>query len=155
MAEKTKMDLFLDLAQAIRDSQSANQKLDAAVVKSLGINQTDGRCFDILDHHGPMPAGRLAAAAGLTTGAVTQVIDRLESKGFAERVADPDDRRRVLVGVTEEGSARARSHYAPLAEKAQRELVFLTRAELELLIDFHRRTTALQDERAEEILESL
>lgn len=155
MASKSKMELFLELTEAIRDSQSANQKLDAAVMKSLGINQTDGRCFDILDHHGPMPAGALAKAAGLTTGAVTQVMDRLEAKGFAERVPDPEDRRRVLLGVTDEGREVARAHYAPLAEKAQKELVFLTARELELLIDFHRRTTALQNDRAEEILEEL
>lgn len=155
MAEKTKMELFLELTKAIRDSQSANQKLDAAVFKSLGINQTDGRCLDVIDHHGPLPAGELATAAGLTTGAVTQVIDRLEAKGFVERTPDPEDRRRVLVGVTEKGRSRAHAHYSPLAEKAQRELLFMTRADLELLIDFHHRTTALQDERADEILESL
>ncbi len=152
MARKTKQQLFLDLTKAIRDNQTANQKLDHAVVKSLGINQTDGRCFDILDHHGPMSAGDLAAAAGLTSGAVTQVIDRLEERGFVERSDDPEDRRRVLAGITDEGRRVAHEHYAPLARRAAEEFGRLSRADLELLIDFHRRSTALQDETADAIL---
>ena len=42
----------------------------------------------------------LAAEAGLTTGAVTAVIDRLERAGYARRVRDDEDRRRVKVEVT-------------------------------------------------------
>lgn len=155
MPGKTKELLFLDLVKAIRDNQSANQKLDHAVVKALGINATDGRCFDILDHHGPMSAGDLARAAGLTSGAVTQVIDRLESKGFAERFSDPEDRRRVLAGITELGKERAHALYRPLSERARQEFGELTRRELESLIDFNRRSTALQQEAAEKILDDL
>ncbi|MBN8867403.1 MAG: MarR family transcriptional regulator [Solirubrobacterales bacterium] len=149
---KTKQQLFLELTKAIRDNQAANQKLDHAVVKALGINATDGRCFDILDHHGPMPAGELAAAAGLTSGAVTQVIDRLEQKGYAERLADPEDRRRVLVAITERGREAAHGFYGPMAARAMAELSDLSKADLELLADFHRRTTAIQAEAADEIL---
>lgn len=152
VAAQTKQQLFLVLTKAIRDSQSANQKLDHAVVKSLGINSTDGRCFDILDHHGPLSAGDLARAAGLTSGAVTQVVDRLGSRGYVERLDDPDDRRKVLLGVTEEGRRVARELYSPIAERAAEEFRGLSKADLELLIDFHRRTTAIQNEAAEAIL---
>jgi DNA-binding MarR family transcriptional regulator len=155
MARKTKEQLFLELTKAIRDNQTANQKLDHVVVKALGINQTDGRCFDILDHHGPMSAGDLAVAAGLTTGAVTQVIDRLQSKGYAERLADPVDRRRVFVGITEAGRKAAHGFYMPMAERAATEFQYLTRGDMELLIEFNHRATKLQNETAEQILRKL
>ncbi|HTU15360.1 MAG TPA: MarR family transcriptional regulator [Solirubrobacterales bacterium] len=152
---KSKDSLFLDLTKSIRDSQAANQKFDDAVCRALEINRTDGRCFDILDHHGPMSAGSLAAASGLTSGAVTAVIDRLEEKGYAERLNDPGDRRRVLAGITDKGRDAAHRFYMPLAEKATEEFKDLTVTDLELLIDFHRRVGWIQDDAANKILESL
>jgi len=153
--KKSKDELFIELTKSIRDNQAANQKLDDAVCRALDINRTDGRCFDILDHHGPMSAGSLAAAAGLTSGAVTAVIDRLEEKGFAERQSDPADRRRVLAGITDKGREEARRFYNPMAEKATEEFKDLTVADLELLIDFHRRVGWIQDEAANDIIDSL
>lgn len=155
MSTKTRQELFLELIKAIRDNQSANQKLDFAFCKTLGINQTDGRCFDVLDHHGPMTAGHLAAAVGLTSGAVTAVIDRLAAKGFAERLDDPTDRRRVLVGITEAGSQRAAQYYGPMAQRGAEEFKSLSAAEVELLIDFHRRSTIIQNETADAALQQV
>jgi DNA-binding MarR family transcriptional regulator len=155
MSGKSKQQLFFELTRAIRENQAANQKLDHAVFKSLGINATDGRCFDILDQHGPMSAGHLASSAGLTTGAVTQVIDRLEKKGFVERLGDPEDRRRVVLAITDEGRRVAGELYAPLARKGAEEFSYLTNAEIDVLIEFHRRSTALQEETAETILGDL
>jgi DNA-binding MarR family transcriptional regulator len=152
MADDRKSELYTELTNAVRDNQTATMKLDHAVVKALGINATDGHCFDILDRHGPMPAGELAKAAGITTGAVTQVVDRLERKGIVERLPDPTDRRRVLLGITEKGRRIARDFYGPLAEAAREEFGYLTEADLELLIGFTRRSTRLQLEAAERIL---
>jgi DNA-binding MarR family transcriptional regulator len=54
--------------------------------QKLGINRTDLRCLNIVDNQGPMTAGRLAELSGLTTAAVTTVLDRLERAGYARRV---------------------------------------------------------------------
>jgi DNA-binding MarR family transcriptional regulator len=67
------------------------------VARRLGISSTDLECLDVIALRGPVTAGELAAATGLTTGAVTGVIDRLEQSGFALRERDQDDRRKVLV----------------------------------------------------------
>lgn len=64
---------------------------------AAGLNPTDLGCLCLLLLDGPSPAGHLAEATGLTTGAVTGVIDRLEDSGFARRVVDPTDRRKVIV----------------------------------------------------------
>jgi DNA-binding MarR family transcriptional regulator len=69
--------------------------LEAA--EEVGLNPSDLGCLCLLLLHGPIPAGRIAELTGLTTGAITGVIDRLERAGFASRVVDPSDRRKVIV----------------------------------------------------------
>ena len=65
--------------------------------EDVGLNPTDLASLCLLLLHGPAPAGRLAELTGLTTGAVTGVIDRLEDGGFVHRQVDPADRRKVIV----------------------------------------------------------
>jgi DNA-binding MarR family transcriptional regulator len=69
--------------------------LEAA--EEVGLNPSDLGCLCLLLLHGPIPAGRVAELTGLTTGAVTGVIDRLARAGFAQRLVDPSDRRKVIV----------------------------------------------------------
>ena len=71
-----------------------------AAADLVGMNQTDWDCLDVLDWTGPITAGELAKRVGLTSGAITGVLDRLEKSGLARRVADPRDRRRVIVELT-------------------------------------------------------
>src|ERR687886_282867 len=68
-----------------------------AVADVLGLHITDHKCLDLLHRFGAMPAGRLGELTGLTTGAVTGIIDRLEEGGYARRTNDPKDRRRIIV----------------------------------------------------------
>ena len=72
------------------------------------MNPTDLESLDILARHGPMTAGRLAEMTGLTTGAITGLVDRLERRGYARREPHPTDRRSVIV--------------QPLIENAERDL---------------------------------
>jgi DNA-binding MarR family transcriptional regulator len=95
---------------AVRAYQTAVDNFDQAVADHVGINRTDARCVDLIDQAGGMTAGELARAAGLTTGAVTAVVDRLESAGLARRAADPNDRRRVRI----EATAKVWEVYEPL-----------------------------------------
>lgn len=67
------------------------------IADKAGIHSTDNECLDFLLLHGPASAGQLAVLTGLTTGAVTAMIDRLEKAGFVERQRDRSDRRKVLV----------------------------------------------------------
>lgn len=88
--------------EAVRANQTATDMFDEALTVFLGINRTDGRCLDIIDRKGRISAGQLAIDAGLTTGAVTAVIDRLESAGYARRIRDQLDRRKIWIEITEE-----------------------------------------------------
>jgi DNA-binding MarR family transcriptional regulator len=86
--------------------------LHQAIAQSVGLNATDTKCIDlILSHpHGSVTAGELSVMTGLTTGAITHILDRLEKKQFIERVRDTSDRRRVFIRVRPET-------LAPLAPK--------------------------------------
>jgi DNA-binding MarR family transcriptional regulator len=92
--------LLTRIGELSRQSQSTTDLFDERVSEFLGINRTDGRCLDIVGRHGKVSAGALAIEAGLTTGAVTAVIDRLEQAGYVQRVRDPLDRRKVWVEPT-------------------------------------------------------
>ncbi len=63
----------------------------------FGLNATDWKCYELLTQAGSIPAGELAELSGLTTGAITGVVDRLEQADFAMRRRDPNDRRRVII----------------------------------------------------------
>ncbi len=68
-----------------------------AVADRLGLNVTDVKCFSLIRQGGSMTAGELAEQTGLTTGAITGVIDRLEKVGLVRRGRDDTDRRRVIL----------------------------------------------------------
>lgn len=143
-----KRKLFDELILEVRASQSAQDRFDQAVADLIGINRTDYRVLDLISLEGRVTAGRIAEAAGLTTGAVTTVIDRLERKGLARRVRDESDRRRVLVemepGVQERGAEIFREH-ARLAEDMYRRY---TEEQIELLLDFTRSGRILNEREA-------
>ena len=63
----------------------------------LGINSTDLEALEVLMRLGKATAGILAAETGITGGAVTKMVDRLEKAGFILRETDPNDRRKVYI----------------------------------------------------------
>jgi DNA-binding MarR family transcriptional regulator len=151
MTKKTKRELVHELVAATRASQVATDKMDDAGSRALGVNRTDGRCLDVIQQTGQISAGELAERAGLTSGSVTAVVDRLEAKGFVRRVADPGDRRKVLLEVTDEMQRRAAELWGPLAHRGIPELEKLTASEIELLIRYMRFAAELNETRAAEI----
>jgi DNA-binding MarR family transcriptional regulator len=97
----------------LRRNQVLTQMLDEAAAEYLGINTTDGRAIDLIDQAGRITAGDLARELRLSTGAVTTIVDRLERAGYARRVADPGDRRRVLIEVTPRVQKISQDIYGP------------------------------------------
>src|SRR6476660_7809191 len=75
----------------------------------FGLSESDIEALAVLIDAGASTAGRLSELTGLTTGAITRVIDRLEQAGFVRRVPDPADRRRVIVEVVPERIATIQS----------------------------------------------
>jgi DNA-binding MarR family transcriptional regulator len=150
MSRRSKDEVMRELVFEYRASQSAVDQMDDAACKALGINRTDGRCLDVLDREGPVPAGRLAEASGLTTAAVTSVIDRLERAGYARRTTDPNDRRRVVVEMTPLARERAEVIWGPLGDFGK-ELRRYSIEQLEVVTEFAKRARELNEKRAAEI----
>jgi DNA-binding MarR family transcriptional regulator len=133
-----KREVFNELVDEVRRSQSATDRYDQAVADAIGLNRTDMRCLDVLGREGQLSAGQLADATGLTTGAMTTALDRLERFGFIQRVRDPHDRRRVLVEITPRAASEAGRFYTEHAARAERLYHRYSTDELELLLGFVR-----------------
>jgi DNA-binding MarR family transcriptional regulator len=83
-----------------RDLSTETILLHQAIADRLGLNLTDHKALGfLLDAEEPITAGELAARTGLTTGAITGIVDRLESAGFVRRKRDAGDRRQVILEV--------------------------------------------------------
>src|SRR4051812_23758622 len=141
MASSRKQQLADDLVAAFRTSGNQDSAFDNLAAERLGVNRTDLHCLNAIENAGGLTAGQLAAETGLTSGAVTGVIDRLGRAGFARRVSDPDDRRRVKVEVTPKFYARADRIWGPLAADWESRLADrFTAEQLERVIEFLRTT---------------
>jgi DNA-binding MarR family transcriptional regulator len=92
--------------------------LHQAIAQSVGLNATDTKCVDLIGSHpdGVVTAGRLSDLTGLTTGAITHILDRLELRGIIERVRDTKDRRRVFVRVRGEALEPLLPKYEAIAK---------------------------------------
>jgi DNA-binding MarR family transcriptional regulator len=144
--------LLGELIQVNRAYQTAVEKMDEAFFKFLGVNRTDGRCLDVIDQRPGITAGELATAVGLSPGAVTTALDRLEARGFVSRERDPADRRRVTLKMTPEAGRLAWEAYGPLGEMGGPFIQELSDEQLEAVIRFLRSGTEINQTRADELL---
>jgi DNA-binding MarR family transcriptional regulator len=102
------------MVRAGRAVGNASAMLNHAVAERLGIDPTAWECVTLLFEHGPVAAGRLAELTGLTTGAVTGLVDRLEAAGYVRRQRDPVERRRVIVDLVPSAVAGVMPLFEPM-----------------------------------------
>jgi MarR family transcriptional regulator, organic hydroperoxide resistance regulator len=107
-----------------------------AVADHMGVHLTDQECIDLLDWAGPLTAGEIGSHLGLTSGAVTGLIDRLEAGGWVQRERDPQDRRRVFVHMSGERGAELWPLYQPLAEAIDAYRDRLSPRDLRVVVEF-------------------
>ena len=133
----SKEDLTWRLIAAYRDAGNQDGAIEDLAAEHLGIAPGDLRCLNAIENAGGLTAGELAREMGVTTGAVTGALDRLERVGFARRVPDPADRRRVRVEVTPEFLDRAVGIWGPMAADWQKRIAArFTAAEMETILTF-------------------
>lgn len=118
-----------------------------AVAQRSGMNLTDLQCINILSSTGPIPAGQLAETMGLTTGAITGVINRLEKSRYVRREKDPADGRRVVIQPVPEELERVGAGFFGSQE---RELSDLTsdydERDLAVILDLMRKSNVVTSE---------
>jgi DNA-binding MarR family transcriptional regulator len=133
-----KADRIAELFTELRLEQEAVQAFDAAAAELLGISPTDLRCLGILERRGSLAATELAREAGLTTGATTALIDRLEAAGYVRRVRDERDRRRVNVTLTAAARQAIAAIWGPLGQEGMEVARRYSAEELALIVEYLR-----------------
>jgi DNA-binding MarR family transcriptional regulator/ketosteroid isomerase-like protein len=107
-----------------------------AIADRLGVNLTDLVCMGALTITGPVTAGRLAQLTGLTTGAITGVVDRLVKAGYVTRTQDPADRRRVIIAPRHEAGMEIAPLFMPMLQKVSETVESYSDAELAVIVDY-------------------
>jgi DNA-binding MarR family transcriptional regulator len=149
MQGESKDALIADLITRYRLAANRDVAFDKLAAARLGISVTDLHCLNIVESRKGLTAGELATESGLTTGAVTAVIDRLERAGFARRVRDEQDRRKVNVEVTPAFYERAGEIWGPIAAEWQQAIADrFTIDQLETIVAFLTEVEALGERHA-------
>src|SRR6266699_7166487 len=133
---KARAALMGELEHAARRSSAQGVMFSQTVADYAGISSSDLECLDFLNLEGRVTAGRLAEVTGLTTGAITGVVDRLEKAGFVRRERDDSDRRKVFIAAVPENVAKIGRLYQHMQRAMLREWETYSEAELKLLLRF-------------------
>jgi DNA-binding MarR family transcriptional regulator len=141
-------DLVDRVAAEIALFQNATGAVDEAAGAVLGLNPTDLRCLGRLYARGPSTAGELATACGLSRGAMTTALDRLDRAGYARRVRSEIDRRQVVVEVTPRALELMEAIWGPIARAGMAQLAEFSDEQLSFLLDFLRQGRELQESQA-------
>ena len=99
----------------------------------FGLSESDIETLEALIDRGASTAGRLSELTGLTSGAVTRMVDRLEAAKYVRRRSDPDDRRKVVIELVPGRAREFERFYGPTARGATEQLARYTDAELVLI----------------------
>src|SRR6266581_8025003 len=131
---KARAALMEELEHAMRRSSAQGVIFGQTVANSVGISGSDLECLDFLNLEGRVTAGRLAEVTGLTTGAITGVVDRLEKAGFVRRERDESDRRKVFIVPVAERMMEIGRLYELVKRAMQKQCEDYSDAELKLLL---------------------
>jgi DNA-binding MarR family transcriptional regulator len=124
------------VVRALRRVNFQGSIFGQSVAIRLGLSESDIDALELLIDTGAATAGKLAEVMGLTTGAVTRVIDRLEQAGYVRRKTDPADRRRVVVEVVPERVATVQSLLESLERASAEEVDRYSPEQLALIGEF-------------------
>jgi len=133
---KTRAALLQELENAMRKASAQGTMFAKTVADRAGISSSDMDCMDFLNVEGRMTAGRLAELTGLTTGAITGVIDRLEKAGFVRRERDESDRRKVFIAPVPERMMEIGRFYTLMQRAMEKQSEGYSDSELKVLLRY-------------------
>ena len=126
-----------------------------AIANLAGVSVTDLKCLDYIDRGGDVTAGDLARMTGLTTGAITAALDRLEKAGLARRERSEVDRRKVFIRLCESPAMkRIAPFYEALGREASQMITRYSIRELETIKDFCERCIEMMRRQTEAVMAS-
>jgi len=122
-----------------------------ATAQALGMHATDLYALSALQFAGRLTSGEIAERTGLTTGAATRLIDRLESKGLVRRIVDPADRRKVVVEPADVGALEVDEVVTPARRRVGEILAGYSAEQLDVLLDYFTRAASAYQAATEEV----
>jgi DNA-binding MarR family transcriptional regulator len=128
-----------ELGRVGREHSDATVLFHATIAGLLGLHPTDYKVMGLLERLGPQSAGDIARHSGLATASVTNLLDRLEEKGFVRRVRDTEDRRRVLIELVRDRLSAGPALFSSTIESLSKLFERYTDRELETIADFLQR----------------
>ena len=135
-ARPTRKEILETLARVGRESSDPTVLFHPTMASLLDLHPTDYKVLGFLQRLGPLSAGEIANHSGLAAASVTNLIDRLETKGFIRRVSSADDRRRVVVEPVAERLAGAGSMFASTQKSLARLFELYADRDLAVIADF-------------------
>jgi len=151
MTNSTKTDLQKRALIAVREYGVHLTLFRNAISEWAGFNVTDIECLRLLFLKGVATPTELARHTGLTSGATTAMLDRLEKAGLIERHPNPDDRRGTLI-TPEKSASEKMAAWFESARKAQAELISsYSESELEIIADVFERFAKLWEQEREKL----
>ena len=136
------------VGRRVRRFSTAAVLLHHAVAEHLGLGPTDHKCLDLLRERGAMTGSALAALTGLTSGAVTGVVARLERAGYLRREPDPHDRRKQILSPAPERTPDLEAVFGPIRADAAALVEGFDDHQLEAIAEFLERSTDFTYRRA-------
>jgi DNA-binding MarR family transcriptional regulator len=124
------------LARVGREHSDATVLFHSTIASLLGLHPTDYKVLGILERSGPMSAGEIAQSSGLAMASVTDLVDRLEHKGFVRRTRGSTDRRRVVVEPAIDRETAAQQVFASTRRSLARLYTKYSEEELRVIADF-------------------
>lgn len=122
------------------------------VGQAFGVNDTDMECFSAIFYQKLATPSMLAHYTGLSSGATTAMLDRLEKGGLIERQPNPNDRRSTIIVVSQDGAARAKPLFASLRSAQDKIVSGYTEQELAILADFFEKSEVMWEEERQKLI---
>jgi DNA-binding MarR family transcriptional regulator len=129
------------VGRLVRRHSTAAVLFHHALAERLGLGPTDHKCLDLVRERGGMTGAELAAITGLTSGAITGVVARLERAGYLRREPDPHDGRKQLLSAIPERVRDLQRVFQPIRDDAAALLEGFDKRQLTAIASFLTRST--------------
>ncbi|WP_353131189.1 MarR family winged helix-turn-helix transcriptional regulator [Parapedobacter pyrenivorans] len=149
MSKNTEQQSFRALTRQYSD---ISMLMHEAIARKAGLSGTDHKYLGLLIQHGAMTAGEFSKLTGLTTGAITGLVDRLEKRKLAKRLFDRNDRRKVIIAPdTENAMKLLKPIFSALDQKTTALVASFSNSDLEVLERYFQSALQIMEETTKEL----
>jgi len=140
-------DLLQQFRLASRQYSDASIFMHEAIARKAGLAGSDHKYLGLILQHKELTAGELSKLTGLTSGAVTGLIDRLEKKKLLKRKFTKDDRRKVIIVPDEENAMELlQPLFVELQQKTMALIASFSSSEMEAIKRYFMEATVIMKE---------